>query len=153
MEPPEVVVVGETPSLGRSVTDLLDSAGVRTRFVEDLRREPPERDEVGRLPIVIVASSGYSCATARQRSRGEVPNVTLVVVGSLDPALAGAANLCQVSLPLEPGRFLEMIRALLGAPGPIGGPPSGPHRGFGTVGMPRGTRAVEGRVSGLPTFK
>jgi hypothetical protein len=153
MEPPEVVVVGETPSLGRSVADLLESAGVRTQFVEDLRRQPPVRDFAGRFPTVVVASSGYYCATARQRARGELPVLNLVVIGSRDPALVGARGVRLVSLPLEPGRFLELIRGLVGASEP---PPTSAPAPRPEVGPAEGSHVVcgvEGRVSGLPTFK
>ena len=41
MEANGVLVVGETPSLGRSIADLLESEDVPTRYVHDLAAEEP----------------------------------------------------------------------------------------------------------------
>jgi len=153
MERPTVLVVGETPSLGRSVTDLLESADVRTQYVGDLRRETPLSSLGGRFSIVVAASSGYYCATARQWIRGELPNVRLVVVGSRDPVLTGAGGVEIVALPLEPGRFLEMIRGLLVENGPRPRPGLFRRSEVGSKGGPGAAGPLSGGAARLPTFK
>ncbi|MGP8073101.1 MAG: hypothetical protein ACLPZM_08265 [Thermoplasmata archaeon] len=116
MESPEVLVVGETPSLGRSITDLLVSGDVRARYVHDLGSEGPLGTLARRFPVVVAACNSPFCATARQWVRGEIPDVALVVVGSRDPVLAQATKKVHlVSLPLLPARFLELIRDLMAA--------------------------------------
>jgi hypothetical protein len=124
MESPGVLVVGETPSLGRSIADLLESSGIRTRYVQDLGDEQPLSDLGRRYSVVVAACTGHYCATGRHWARGEVPDVTLVVVGSLDPTLPTIRNVQLVTLPLLPARFLVMIRDLL--PAPAGPSPSRP---------------------------
>jgi len=116
MGSPEVLVVGETPSLGRSITDMLVSGDVRARYVGDVRSEAPLATLARRFPVVVAASNSLYCATARKWVRGEIPYVALVVVGSRDPVLTQVAKAVHlVSLPLRPSRFLEMIRELLAA--------------------------------------
>lgn len=119
MEPPGVLVVGETPSLGRSIADLLESGGVRVRYVDDVRTPGPLAALAQRYPIVVAACNEHLCATARRWVRGEIPNVALVVVGARDPALARTEKLHLVPLPLLPARFLGLIHGLLEA-----GPPA-----------------------------
>ncbi|MGA8664040.1 MAG: hypothetical protein WB809_03085 [Thermoplasmata archaeon] len=116
MDHPEVLVVGETPSLGRSITDLLVSGGVPARFVGDVRAEAPLASLARRFPVVVAASNSPTCSTAREWVRGELPDVALVVVGSRDPILTRVTPAVHVvSLPLLPSRFLELIRELMAA--------------------------------------
>ncbi len=115
METPGVLVVGETPSLGRSIADLLESSGIHTRYVQDLGDEQPLSGLGRRYPVVVAACTGHHCATGRQWARGDVPDVPLVVVGSLDPVLPNVRNVHLVSLPLLPTGFLAMIRDLMPA--------------------------------------
>jgi hypothetical protein len=116
MENPGVLVVGETPSLGRSITDLLESGNVRARCVLDVASEQPLSTLGQRFSVVVAASNGLYCATARRWARGELPNVDLVVVGSRDPIVAAGSNVHLVSLPLLPAKFLSLIRGLLEHP-------------------------------------
>ncbi|MGA8275474.1 MAG: hypothetical protein WB789_01275 [Thermoplasmata archaeon] len=116
MESPGVLVVGETPSLGRSITDLLESGDVRAQYVLDLANEPPLSNLASRFRVVVAACNGLYCATARRWARGELPNVELVVVGSRDPSIVGGTNLHLVPLPLLPAKFLGLIRELLERP-------------------------------------
>jgi len=111
-----VLVVGETPSLGRSITDLLESGDVRAQYVLDLASEQPLSTLASRFRIVVAACNGLYCTTARRWVRGELPNVELVVVGSRDPVVVGGANLHLVPLPLLPAQFLGLIRGLLEHP-------------------------------------
>ena len=113
MESSEVLVVGETPSLGRSITDLLQSGDVRTQYVLDVASEQPLSELASRFRVVVAACNGLYCNTARRWARGELPNVELVVVGSRDPLVVGGGNLHVVPLPLLPDKFLGMVRGLL----------------------------------------
>lgn len=108
-------MVGETPSLGRSIADLLESGGVPAHYVDDVTSAQPLSSLANRFPVVIAACNEHYCATARQWVRGELPNVALVVVGSRDPLLARAGKVHLVPLPLLPSRFLGMIHGLLDA--------------------------------------
>lgn len=138
MKAPSILVVGETPSLGRSVTDLLDSWSLPVEYVEDPGGKAPLENFAGRHPVVVVACNSYFCETGRRWARGELPKVALVVVGSRDPLVLADRRICSMPLPLEVRSFLDIVRGLLvagtaslglGAPVPSG-PPSrgGPHR-------------------------
>jgi hypothetical protein len=113
MESHGVLVVGETPSLGRSIVDLLESGGVHAHYVDDVHSQEPLTSLAHRYPVVVAACNEHYCATARQWVDGALPNVALVVVGGRDPLLDRASNLHLVSLPLLPSRFLGMIHGLL----------------------------------------
>lgn len=115
MEPPAVLVVGETPSLGRSITDLLETGGFRAEYVPDLHGQGPLDTIASRYAVVVAACNAPYCTTAREWLRGTIPNIALVVVGARDPALAATGNLHLVPLPLLPARFLGLIRGLLEA--------------------------------------
>lgn len=114
MEGRKVLVVGETPSLGRSIVDLLESGRVPSRYVRSVDPERPLSDLSGSVALVIAACNEHFCATARRWAE-ESPPLTLVVVGSRDPRLPGMPGVRVVPLPLRPGRFLSLIRSLLGA--------------------------------------
>jgi hypothetical protein len=109
-----VLVVGETPSLGRSIVDLLESEKLRTEYVCDVESEGPISSLGERFPVVIVACNEHFCVTARRWLHGELPNVSLVVVGSRDPILARTKGVHQIPLPLQPCLFLETVRDLIG---------------------------------------
>ncbi|MFY9717038.1 MAG: hypothetical protein WAK40_03790 [Thermoplasmata archaeon] len=119
MEPPRVLVVGETPSLGRSIVDLLESSGVRAHYVDDIHAEEPLGTLGRRYRVVVAASNTHYCVSARQWASGELPDIALVVVGSRDPFLA-RVKLQLVPLPLLPSRFLGVIRSLLDQVTPSG---------------------------------
>lgn len=114
MEHREVLVVGETPSLGRAVADMLESAGLPARFVADLTSPLPRSDAGGPRPVVVVACNEAYCATARRYARGEFPDVTMVVVGSRDPMLTTIPGIHLVRLPLTPAPLLALVRGLSG---------------------------------------
>jgi len=125
-----VLIVGETPSLGRSIADLLEADGLPVRFVLDAESERPWATLADRFPVLVVASAGYFCSTVRRWARGEIPRGTLVVVGSHDPLVRPAPGLTAVPLPLAPGPLVGMVRhLLLAASGaPASGPPPGSDR-------------------------
>lgn len=108
-----VLVVGETPSLGRSIADLLESENVPARYVYDLDAEAPLGSLADRYVVVVAACTGYFCATARRWMRGEMPGVKLVVVGSRDPILGTTPEVRQVELPLRASGFMHTVRELL----------------------------------------
>ena len=138
---PWVVVVAETPSLAASIADLLESDGERVATIGDPGRELTRRlkDPDAPVRLVISASNGYACATARRWTNGEIQGVDLVVVGSRDPSLRSGARVHIVELPLAPDAFLQLVRGLLDrAPAPR----LRPRRGS----LPPGGRAA-GRAS------
>ncbi len=110
-----MLVVGETPSLGRSIVDLLESGKVPSRLVYDVAAEPPLSNLSTRFPVVISACNEHICATARRWARGELPNVAMVVVGGRDPGLTAFPGIRVVSLPLVPAPFLALVHRLLTA--------------------------------------
>ncbi|HTS33977.1 MAG TPA: hypothetical protein VMI55_08620 [Thermoplasmata archaeon] len=114
-EPHGVLVVGETPSLGRSIADLLESENVPTRYVFDLEAEAPLASLGKRYAVIVAACSGYFCATARRWMRGEMPGTKLVVVGSRDPILGSTPEVRQVDLPLRASGFMGTVREMLQA--------------------------------------
>ncbi|MGA7922667.1 MAG: hypothetical protein WCA77_01665, partial [Thermoplasmata archaeon] len=87
MEKRGVLVVGETPSLGRSIVDLMRTEYGVVRMVYDVSEEAPLSTLRERFSVVIAACNGYFCATARRWMRGEFPGVNLMVVGGRDPEL------------------------------------------------------------------
>lgn len=104
-----MVVVAETPSLGRSVVDLLESGGHAVRLVLDLPSELPADWVRATDPVVVVACNSLFCRTARRWARGEFPRVRLVVVGSRDPVLATLPAVEVVPLPLSPSNLLAAV--------------------------------------------
>lgn len=115
MPPPRVLVVAETPSLARSLSYLLESAGIATDTVPTL--EGPESKgpsaNVGDYPLIIAASNGPFCSSARRWAQGGFTGSELIVVGSRDPALGRSPEIRQVGLPLRPGDLLELVRERL----------------------------------------
>ncbi len=140
MRPAELLVVGETPSLGRSVADLLESEGFTVRLVPDLGIESPLYRLAERNPVVVVVSNGYFCAAARRYANGEIPGVSLVVVGSRDPVVTAHRAIHPIGLPIEVEPFLGLIRSLLDLPG-----------GISAGDSPPATRAPGPPVPGGPT--
>jgi hypothetical protein len=109
-----VLVVGETPSLGQSIVDLLESERLRAQYVYDVESEAPVSSIGDRFAVIVVACNEHFCVTARRWLHGELRNVPLVIVGSRDPILATTKGVYQIPLPLQPGLFLDTIRELLG---------------------------------------
>jgi hypothetical protein len=113
MERRGVLVVGETPSLGRSIADLLESGGIPVQYVLDLGTPPPLSGPAHRYGVIIAACNVPHCVTVHQWSRGPLSNLDLVVVGARDAAVIPGARLHLVELPLLPSQFLGLIRQLL----------------------------------------
>lgn len=126
MKVPGVLVVGETPSLGRSIVDLLESGNIPSQLVYDVNAEHPLSDLSGRFPVVISACNERYCATARRWARGELPNVAMVVVGDRDSGLPALSGVRVVSLPLLPAPFLALVHRLLTAAEVSRGPTASP---------------------------
>jgi hypothetical protein len=110
--PPLVLVVGETPSLGRAIVDLLDAEGYRTAFTLHLDRVDDGLLRTTRL--VIAAANGPYCATLRERRAGAVDGQELIVVGSYDPLVTVGPRVHPVQLPLQTAPFLALVRSLVG---------------------------------------
>ncbi len=113
MPPGEVVVVGETPSLGRSIVDLLRADGIECRFVRELAP-----DEVGARgpaprPVIIVGCNATVCRTARRWLHDGVPFERFLVVGARDPELHARPGLLLIPLPLAPESIVARTRSLL----------------------------------------
>ncbi len=115
MESRGVLVVGETPSLGRSIADVLEAGGVPIRLVYDVSAAHPLATLVERYPVVVVACNEHFCATVRRWAREEFPGVAVVVVGDRDPGLALFPGLHVVPLPLRPAPFVARVGELLAA--------------------------------------
>jgi hypothetical protein len=110
-----VLVVGETPSLGQSIVDLLEAERLRTEYVLDVEERGPVGSLADRYSLIVVACNEHRCLTARRWKLGELPpDLPLLVVGSRDPVLATTRGVHQVPLPLEPDRFLSAVHSLLG---------------------------------------
>ncbi len=105
--PPDVLVVGETPSLGRAIVDVLEAGGVGARFVLDVK----ESSEPYRA-IVAACNASY-CSTLRVWLRGELPGSTLVLVGTRDPLAMGVPGIRRIDLPLRARVLVGTIRTLL----------------------------------------
>lgn len=117
MPDPELLVVAETPSLARSIADLLTGENIPARCLLDLQGEAPLVTLADRYPILIVASAGPYSATVRRWIQGEMPRVELVVVGSRDPKIPEDRRIHRIGLPLSFPEFLGLIRDLRsGAP-------------------------------------
>lgn len=109
----EVVVVGETPSLGRSIVDLLHAEGLTCRLVHDLAIPVTEPAEAPPRRVVVVACNESYCVTARRWARGQMPGYRLVVVGARDPALESIRGISVVPLPLRAAPLVALVRELL----------------------------------------
>lgn len=114
MSAPRVLVVAETPSLARSLSYLLEAAGIVTDTVASLDTQGATPAASSRPPLIIAASSGPYCATARRWVQGSHPDSELIVIGSRDPTLAAMPTIRQVNLPLRPDELLELVRERLG---------------------------------------
>ena len=112
MSPPAVLVVGEIPSLGESIADLLEAERVPHRTVPRIDTASPLSTLRERFSVVVVAGGGYFCEAGRRWLRGEFPDVRLLVVGSRDPYLVPTHGLYRVHLPLEPKALVDLIRRL-----------------------------------------
>lgn len=108
-----VVVVSETHSLGSSLSDLLRSTGIRIETTTPLKAMEVLGPDMGtgRRSLIIAASTGFECLTARRWAQGAFPDSTLIVVGSRDPTLRRIAGAKLVSLPIKVEEFLDLVRA------------------------------------------
>lgn len=113
-----MLVVGETPSLGRSIADVLEAGGVPIRLVYDVSAAHPLATLADRYPVVVVACNEHFCATVRRWAREEFPGVAVVVVGDRDPGLALFPGVRVVPLPLRPASFVAQVGELLAAAPP-----------------------------------
>ncbi len=115
MAEPTVLVVGETPSLGRALVDLLEAAGIATQYASEFPGAAPGARASGTPNVVVIASNSPHCATAREWLNGRHRPSRLLVVGSRDPRVLGAQEIERVDLPLEPDPFLRLVRSLMDA--------------------------------------
>jgi hypothetical protein len=111
MPPPRVLVIGETPSLGRAIVDLLESDGVRCRYALDL--DPSQREDLRDIDVIIAAANTPYCATLRRQEQGLLNGHPLIVVGSRDPRVARNPKVHRIELPLEPAPFLRLVHSLV----------------------------------------
>jgi hypothetical protein len=124
MELPPVFVIHEHPELGRSVLDLLESAGYRVGSAKGLEEieglvgpsNPSQR------PLMVVASNQFYSGALKAWRKGTLSHLPLVIVGTRDPGLMSRERLHVVRLPLNVVHFLELIASLL---------PEGPARRAG----------------------
>jgi hypothetical protein len=118
MTPRPLVIVGETPSLGRSIGDLLVSEGIPCRLVSDLTPRELESWPSGPPPVILVACNEVYCRTARRWARGEFPGAALVVVGARDPELRFVRGARVLPLPLQRERLFGVLREFNPEPQP-----------------------------------
>ncbi|HTW77380.1 MAG TPA: hypothetical protein VMG14_06410 [Thermoplasmata archaeon] len=108
-----VLIVAETPSLGAAIADLLEAGHIEYRLVRSIEEERPLESLGRRYPVVLAATSGYLCPTARQWLNGDLPHTRLVVVGSRDPAVVDDEKIRRFPLPLDPDRLMGAVRTLV----------------------------------------
>ncbi|HXQ48698.1 MAG TPA: hypothetical protein VN842_02825 [Thermoplasmata archaeon] len=109
-----VVVIGETASLAAALVELLETEGVGVVAVRDLQEAETlaGKGPVPPHPLLISASNGHYCPTARRWPEGPLRDSELVVVGTRDPGLRSTGRLHVVPLPLVPSEFLNLVREL-----------------------------------------
>jgi hypothetical protein len=113
---PEILVVGETPSLGRAIADLLDAAGLPSRLVAVPRPTASEPPAAGAYRVVVAACNAPESVTALAWHRGEFPRSSLVVVGSRYGVIPPSRNVEVIRLPLDPPYLVALVRRLLETP-------------------------------------
>jgi hypothetical protein len=114
---PDVIVIEETPSLARSVVTLLESDGLQVAPVHSVREVPGLlAADPSDCPVLVSASNGHYCESARRWVDGELGEGHLVVVGTRDPLLQSKGRLHVIALPLQPAQLIELIRKLLLVP-------------------------------------
>lgn len=113
MTHPGILVIGETPSLGRSIVGLLESVGLPCRYSLDVSASGDSG--LDGVEVVVVAANAHYCATLRAQQQGALGERELVVVGSRDPLGRAGPHVYPVELPLRPSDFLALIRSLMAA--------------------------------------
>jgi hypothetical protein len=113
MHRPGAVVIGETPSLGRAIAELLETDGVRTHYLEAQRDGALVRALAPTHPVIVVACNASFCQTVRQWLAGEFLSVPLVAVGTRDPVGRDVPGIHPLGLPLDPSELLRVVRGLL----------------------------------------
>jgi len=138
MDSRSVVVVAETPSLARSIAELVRSDLIPVEIVSPEVDPATLREWATTRPLIVVACNGFYCRTGRRWVRGEIPGAHLIIVGARDPMVADIPGLHCLELPLSPPRLLTLVqhlRTLPPNPSPTGPivPPRGeaPPRGPG----------------------
>ena len=123
MSDARVLIVAETPSLARSLSYLLEAAGIATDTVPTLEPVAQSASAGPARPadLIIAASNGPYCVTARRWSPAEYPGTQLIVVGSRDPSIASVPKIHRVGLPLRPAALLDLVHEYLGASPPPSG--------------------------------
>lgn len=111
MSGPPVLVVGETPSLGRAIQDLLEAYAISARLVSDL--DPADRAALRDIRVIVAAANSPQSRTLQARLHGHLRGPELVVVGSRDAPGVTAPGIHPVGLPLVPAPFVQLVRALL----------------------------------------
>jgi hypothetical protein len=114
-----VVVVAETPSLGRSIVDLLLAEGVSCRLVSDLSARELDSWIPGQEPVILAACNESYCRTARRWARGELRGSGLVVVGARDPELRDVPGARVVPLPFQREPLVALLRDLISGSAPV----------------------------------
>ena len=110
-----VVVVGETPSLGAAVNELLLSDRYDSRLVSSL--ESAERLLRGHRPsdptVIVTAANGAFCATFLLWPKSSLRDLELVVVGDRYRTVVPSPHVHVLRLPIDPEELLGLVRRLL----------------------------------------
>jgi hypothetical protein len=113
MDPVEVVVIAEAPTLAASLASLFESEGLGVHVVPTLeeaaRHAPADRR---RTPVFVSACHGFVSRSARAWQDGLFGERPLIAVGGRDPTLRASPRLHLVRLPLEPSELLGLVRRL-----------------------------------------
>jgi|GEM_PF-1244440 len=107
-----VLVIGESPSLGRAILDFLEADGFSVRLAYDPSSEGRPDEIAERYRVLVVASPGPYCDVARRWIRGDFPGLAMVVIGSRDPQLERIPELHRVPLPIDPQLLSTTVRRL-----------------------------------------
>lgn len=112
---PSVVVVGEQPDLGSAICDLLKAERFHVVHVRDLAAA--ERlvasAQAPAFPLLVLASNRPLSPGLRSWSRGALRELDLVLVGAREVSIPRSPRLHVVSLPLDPGEFLKLVRSMV----------------------------------------
>jgi hypothetical protein len=108
---PKILVVGETPSLGRAVADLLEADGIATWYVTELGDIRSE--QLREISLVIAAANTADCATRRAQQLGQFGDRKIIIVGSHDPHSVRGPQVYAVGLPLKTDHLLRLVHVLM----------------------------------------
>jgi hypothetical protein len=111
---PEIYVIAETASLGENIHALLLADDWDSRLVAGLAEaESQERASPSSAPPLLIGACNRGfCETLDRWRSSPLASSKLIIVGGRDPAGGESGGPCVVSLPLDPGALLTLVRRL-----------------------------------------